>query len=122
MFFKNYLIGIFLRFTWFGILFGLFNIFCMLIVRLTRRNLYITNIVYFCFWLSFGGIYTALCQTYYNFSFCAFGLAGMFLGLIFVKIGIEYFFTKLCLLLYNKLKKIKKKEKSNGKLRTSEKS
>jgi len=121
MFFRNSLIYLFLKFFWIGLILGLFLIVCGLVIKASRKNVYIYNIISFCYCLLFGGIFTYLCIKYYNFSFCWFGLLGMFLGLGLTKISINFFFTKLAKLLYNKFKNVSERKKENVRLRTNEK-
>lgn len=116
MFFKNYLIVLFFKFMWWGICAGFLAILFSLVIKASRRNVFVYNIVTFCFWLFFGMIFAWLSLTYYNYSFCWFGLLGMFLGCFLVKISIEFLFTKFVKLLYNKLTKRKERRTERGKL------
>ena len=79
---------------------------------LSHKNVYFLNFVSFSFWLAFGFMFSQLCLMFYNYQFCWFGLLGMMLGLILVKISVEFFFTKFAMLLYNKFNK-----KTKGKLK-----
>lgn len=116
MFFKNFLVFLFFKFLWAGLVLGIFSAFCKLVILFTRKNVYVYNVVNFCFLLLFDGVYAYLCMCYYNFAFCWFGLFGMILGLVLVKISLQFFFTKFMRLLYNKLTKLKVKRKNlNGK-------
>ena len=108
MFFKNYLVGLAARFLWFGLLLGLFLIVCELVIKISKRNLYITNIVGFCFTLLSGGVFAGLCRVYYNSQFCWFGLVSMLAGIALVKCSIDFFFTKFAKLLILKIRKRKK--------------
>lgn len=119
MFFKNYLIFIFVRFLILGLYFGLARIPCKWAVRLSKNNVYVHNLVEFAFWLAFGGVFALCSVLLYNYTFCWFGLLAMFLGLILVKISIDFFFTNLILLLYNKFTVRKKRKRNNGELRAS---
>ena len=119
MFFKNYLIYIFFRFLLLGLYFGIAKIFCEWVKRLFRNNVYVSNLIDFAFWLAFGGVFALLSVALYNYTFCWFGLLGMFLGLLLVKISINFFFTNLILLLYNKFTKRKLRKSKNGELRAS---
>lgn len=115
MFFKNHLIFLFLNFLWCGLLVGLFGAVCALAKKLFRRNVYVCNLLSFCFWLLFGGLFAWLCYNFYNYSFCWFGLLAMVLGVILIKISIEFFFTILAKLLYNKIARSPAKEIFDGK-------
>ena len=98
---------------------GLANLFCRFVIRVSKKNVYITNIVGFCFWLVFGGIFSFLSLIYNNYSVCWYGLFGMILGFWLVKISVDFFFTKLMQLLYNKFALRKIRKRSNGELQTS---
>lgn len=120
MFFKNYLIYIFIKFLWAGITWGLVKLPCRLVIHLSKKNVFIVNLISFVFWSAFGIHFIWLCNSYYNYSFCWFGLLGMFLGLFLVKFSLDFLFTKLFVLLYNRITKIKLRKKQDGKLQTNE--
>ena len=120
MFFKNALIFLFLKFFWFGLIFGLIWLLCKLVIKVSKNNVYIFNIITFCFVLAFGVIYVWLCNSYYNYSFCWFGLLGMVLGIILVSISINFFFTIFAKLLYNKCIKRNLRGRKNGKLQSNQ--
>lgn len=119
-FFNNYNIYLFLKFFWWGLVLGLGLILVDVIIRLTRKNVYIYNLITFCFWIIFGGIYATLCLNFYNYSFCWFGLLGMMLGAFIVQISLKFLFTIFVKLLYNKFAKSRRR-KTDGKLRSSQK-
>ena len=121
MFFKNHLIFLFAKFLWWGLVFGLIYILCNFVKKLSKRNVYVCNFVSFCFWLGFGMIYALLCLNLYNYSFCWFGLLGMFVGVGLVRISIEFFFTKFVRVIYNKVIRIRLRKIDNGKLQTNQK-
>lgn len=116
MFFKNYLVAIFLKFLLIGLYFGLVKIFCKAVINLSRRNIFVVNLISFVFWLAFGAMFAYLSVTLYNYSFCWFGLLGMFLGLFLVQFSIDFFFTNLVFLIYNKLRKNSKGRKEQWKI------
>ena len=118
MFFNNSTILLFLNFLWLGLIFGFVHILFKLVVQVSRKNVYVTNFVGFCFWLAFGMCFSVVSIARYNYSVCWFGLFGMFLGFFLVKISADFFFTKIILLLYNKHTK-RKMGKSSGKLQAS---
>lgn len=120
-FFNNANIFLFFKFTWWGLLLGLGLILVDIIVRLTRKNIYVYNLVTFCFWIVFGGIYASLSLTYYNYSFCWFGLLGMVLGAFIVQISIKFLFTSFMKLLYNKFTKSRRNKNNDRKLRWNQK-
>ena len=121
MFFKNHLISLAAKFLWVGLILGMFYIVCEIVVKLSRRNVYVTNIVGFCFWLLFGGLFARMSIVYYNYSFCWFGLISMLTGWFLVKISINFFFTKFAKLLYNKLANSKKGKRKYEQLQANEK-
>ncbi len=122
MFFKNALITLFLKFLWVGLIFGLIWIVCSLVIKLSRKNIFVFNIVTFCYFLGFGMTFAIMCVTLYNYSFCWFGLLAMAFGVILIKISIEFFFTIFVKLLYNKFTKSFYKGKKDGKFQQVEKS
>ncbi len=122
MFFKNALMFLALKFLWVGLIFGLIWILCSFVIRLSRCNVFVFNIITFMFLLSFGFVFGQLCIYYYNYSFCWFGLLFMAFGVILVKISMLFFFTIFVKLLYNKFITKFLRGKKNGKLQQSEKS
>ncbi len=120
MFFNNATILLFGKFLWVGIALGMLWLVFSMIIKFSHKNVYVYNLLTFVFWLAFGVVYVWQCISYYNYSFCWFGLLGQLLGLILVKISIEFFFTILAKLLYNGLNKGLKRKK-DGKLRFNEK-
>lgn len=120
MFFKSYLFFIFLKFLWSGLFFGLVKLVIEKIVFLFKNNVYVYNLFSFAFWLVFGYQFIILCSTFYDFSFCWFGLLGMFFGLFLVKISLNFLFTNLGFLLYNKFVKLRLRKKKNEKHRANE--
>ena len=123
MFFQNFMFFIFCKFLWAGIFWGFIKIACNLVCHISRKNVYVCNLVGLAFWLGFGLHFIRLCESQFNNAFCWFGLAGMFLGSFLVKFSIDFLFTNLLLLLYNKLAKLKsgRGNKQNGKLQPNKK-
>lgn len=119
MFFKNASIYLFARFLWFGLVLGLVQLFFVFVIRVFRKNVYVHNLLMFLYYLLFGLTYSYLCKHFYSYSFCYYGLFGMILGLVLVKISIQFFFTKIISLLYNKFTKLFLRRKANGRLRTN---
>ncbi len=119
MFFKNHLISLGLKFLWAGLVLGLFYTFCGAVKKASKRNLYVINIVGFCFWLLYGFVFARMSFVLYNYRACWFGLGLMFVGLILVKISIDFFFTKFAKVLYNGLAKLKRGKRDYGKLQTN---
>ena len=118
MFFKSYLFYIFLKFLWAGLFWGLINIGCKIVNFLCNKNVYVFNLISFLFCLGFGYHFILLCQEFYNFSFCWFGLLGMMVGLILVQISLNFLFTNMFIMLYNKFVSFKLRKVQNGKQRT----
>lgn len=114
--------NIFLKFLWVGLIYGIIYIFCKFIIRLFHKNVYVTNLVMFCFWLLFGGTFAFYCIAYNNYSFSLGGLGCMAAGFILVKFSIDFFFTKICKVIYNKFRNLKKRKNQDvNNLRTNEK-
>ena len=121
MFFKKYLIFIFQKFFYAGLLFGIAKIFFKAIDKMFKHNIFVYNLLSFIYVLSFGMIFAFLSMKLYNLRFCWFGLLGMFLGLILVDFSLQILFTNLFLLLYNKVTKVKTRNR-NGELQRSKES
>ena len=121
MFFKTFLFSLFLKFLWLGMILGLFKLFCNLVCKLSHRNIFIVNIVNFCFWSIFSLFFVYFCDKFYNLDFCWFGFLAMLVGINFIKITIEFFFTKLLKLLYNKIDNKSLRKNNYGKLDYNEK-
>ena len=120
MFQNEQMIELFIRFLWLGLVFGLISIPFKFVVKVFKRNIYILNLMSFVYWLGFGAVFDCMCIKFYNFSFCWFGLLGMLLGLLFVKISIGFFFDYFVRFIYNKVV-LKKQRRANGKLQTNKK-
>lgn len=121
MFFKNYLIYIFLKFFWLGLIFGVVKLVINLINKMFRDNIYVYNLTTFVYWLSFGIMYIFLCINLYNYAFCWFGLLGMFLGLIIVKVSLDFLLTNLIMILYYKFTNLRIRKKQKDELQTEKK-
>lgn len=121
MFFKNYLIYIFLRFLWFGLLLGFIRLIFNLLNRLSRDNVYVYNLLSFMYWGAFSLTFIMLCNSLYNYSFCWFGLLAMFLGVFIVRISFDFFLTNLLSLLYYKFTKNRLRKNQNNELQTDKK-
>ena len=121
MFQNEQIIELFFKFVWLGLVFGVLSLLFKFVVDLCKRNTYILNAMTFTFWLGFGSVFNFVCIKLYNYSFCWFGLVGMFAGLLFVRISIGFFFDYFVRLIYNKVKIVKNKRSANGKLQTNKK-
>ena len=119
MFLKTHLISVAARFLWAGLILGVFYIFCELVVKFSRRNVYISNIVGFCFWLLFGFVYARFCIVLNSYSVCWYGLFSMFFGFFLVKISLNFFFTKIARVVYNKLANSKRRKRKYEQLQAN---
>ena len=120
MFFKGFEIALFSKFLWIGLIFGIFAIILKTISKIFRKNVYIVNFLVFSFVLLFGCIYSWLCFEFNNFSFSGIGLFAMLLGVLIIRISIEFFFDYFIRFIYNEFSLLKRKRK-NGKLQTNKK-
>jgi len=121
MFLKTFLFSLFLKFLWLGLILGVFKMFCNMVCKISHKNIFIVNIISFCFWSIFSLLFVYFCDKFYNFEFCWFGFLAMFIGIHFIKISAEFFFTNLLKLLYNKLDKKTLRKNQYGKLKCNEK-
>jgi len=120
MFFRNASAILAVKFLWVGLLFGIASIFLKFFVKLTRKNVYIVNIVCFVFWLTFGLVFSAMCFYFNDYSFSFYGLVSMLAGIIIVKISIEFFFDYFVRFIYNGVSNAKEKRR-NGRLQANKK-
>lgn len=116
MFFKGFFISLLLKFIKIGLLLGCFKLFCNLVCKISKKNIYVVNLINFCFWSIFSIFFIYFCIIFYNYEFCWFGFFAMLLGIYFIKISVEFFFTNILKLLYNKIDKNNLRKNSNGKL------
>lgn len=122
MFFKGQEFSLFALFLWLGLVFGIIAIVFKTTAKLFKRNTYVVNLLTFVFWTGFGLTFCLMCNRFYNYSFCWFGLAGMCLGLVFIKISVQFFFDRFVRFIYNKVIIMKTKRKSrSGRLQTNKK-
>ena len=122
MFFKGQEFSLFALFLWLGLVFGVIAIVFKTTAKLFKRNTYVVNLLTFVFWTGFGLTFCLMCNRFYNYSFCWFGLAGMCLGLVFIKISVQFFFDRFVRFIYNKVIIMKTKRKSrSGRLQTNKK-
>ena len=121
MFFDTNSFVLMLKFLWLGLVLGVFKMFCNVVCKISHRNIFIVNIIDFCFWSIFSLFFVYFCIIFYDFNFCWFGFVSMLLGIYFVKFTIEFCFTKITRLLYNKIVKMKSRKSHNGKLQNDAK-
>lgn len=120
MFLKNETMLLFVKFLWAGLILGVVAIILKNICKIFKRNVVLVNVLEFVFWLSFGIIYELLCKNYTNFAFFGAGLAGMVLGIVIIKISIDFFFDYFIRFIYNEIT-LKKGRVKNGELQASKK-
>ena len=120
MFFKNAVILMFVKFLWLGLIFGVVRIVFKFISKIFRKNVIVVNILSFIFWLALGVVYFLMCFKLNNYSFSGIGLFGVVLGLLIIKISVEFFFDYFLRFIYNEFRNIRRKYK-NGELQASKK-
>lgn len=119
-FFKNYEILLFAKFLWPGFVFGLLAVALKLIAKIFRKNVYVVNILSFLFWTAFGLVFLCLSFELNFYSFSAIGLISMLLGVLIIKISVDFFFDYFVRFIYNEFSSLKRKRK-NGKLQANKK-
>ena len=119
-FFRNFEILLFVKFLWVGLIFGVVSIVLKTIAKIFRKNVFVVNILSFLFWLGFGMIYSFLCFRLNYFSFSAIGLFSMLLGVLIIRISVDFFFDYFIRFIYNEFSLVRGKRK-NGKLQTNKK-
>lgn len=120
MFFKNAVILIFVKFLWLGLILGVVRIVFKFISKIFRKNVFVVNILSFIFWLALGVVYFLMCFKLNNYSFSGVGLFGVVLGLLIIKISVEFFFDYFIRFIYNEFRNIRRKYK-NGELQANKK-
>lgn len=120
MFFKGFQLEIFSKFLWVGLIFGLFAIVLKLISKIFRKNAYLVNFLMFVFVVCFGLFFFKMCLIFNSYSFSGIGLFSMILGVLIIRISVEFFFDYFIRFIYNEFSLLKRKHK-NGKLQTNKK-
>lgn len=120
MFLKNEVVFLFVKFLWAGLIGGTVSVVLKTIAKIFKKNVLIVNVLTFAFWLGMGIIYQFLCKKYNNFAFSGVGLAGMFAGIIIIKISIDFFFDYFLRFVYNEINN-KRKSAKDGQLQTEKK-
>ena len=120
MFFKGYQIELFSKFLWVGLVLGVCAIILKTISKVFRRNVYIVNTLMFVFVSAFGVIYSLMCFRLNNYSYSGIGLFSMLLGVLIIRISVEFFFDYFLRFIYNEFSLVKRKRR-NGKLQTNKK-
>lgn len=120
MFFNNEAVLLFVKFLWAGLILGLVSVILKLISKVCKKNVVIVNLLSFLFWISFGVVYILTSFIFNNYSLSWVGLFGMILGIVVVKISIDFFFDYFVRFIYNEFI-LHKRKKENGKLQTDKK-
>lgn len=120
MFFQNVNVLLFVKFLWAGLILGLVSVVLKTIAKVLRKNAYVVNCLTFLFWLAFGAIYYYMCLLFNYQAVTIIGLFGMMLGIVIIKISIDFFFDYFIRFIYNELR-LRKGKKKNGKIQTSKK-
>ena len=120
MFFKGATIFIASRFLWLGLVFGSAYFLCKVLFKISKHNVYVSNLVSFVYWLVFGFVFSRACFILNDYSFCFYGLLSTLAGFALARISVDFVLTFFARLLYSNVRNYGKREK-NGKLQTSEK-
>lgn len=120
MFFKGYQIELFSKFLWAGLVLGIFAIVLKTISKIFRKNVYVVNLLMFVFVSLAGIIFSLMCFQFNNYSFSGIGLFAIILGVLIIRISVEFFFDYFIRFIYNEFSLLKGKRK-NGKLQTNKK-
>ena len=120
MFFKGYEIALFSKFLWAGLVLGVGAIAFKLLSKIFRKNVFVVNFLMAIFVLIFGGIFSVMCFRLNDFGFSGLGLFAMILGVLIIRISVEFFFDYFLRFIYNEFSLLKRKRK-NGKLQADKK-
>ena len=120
IFFRNADIILATKFLWAGLVMGVVAVILKTIAKVFRKNVYLVNLFSFIFWIAFGGIFSVLCFELNCYSYSGIGLVSMVLGLLIIRISVEFFFDYFIRFIYNEFSSLKRKHK-NGKLQTNKK-
>lgn len=120
MFFKGAELVLFVKFLWVGLILGIFAVILKTIAKIFRKNVYFVNFFMFVFVVIFGGVFSLLCFKLNSCSFSGVGLFAMILGVLIIRISVEFFFDYFIRFIYNEFSSLKRKHK-NGKLQTNKK-
>lgn len=119
-FFRNFEILLFVKFLWVGLTFGLIAIVLKTIAKIFRKNAYVVNLFVFCFVCAFGVSYFLMCFYFNNYSFSGIGLFAMLLGVLIIRISVEFFFDYFIRFIYNEFS-LRRRKRKNGKLQADKK-
>lgn len=119
-FFKNADIILATKFLWAGLVMGVIAVVLKTVAKMFRKNAYVVNLLTFLFWIAFGGLLSILCFELNCYSYSGIGLVSMILGVLIIRISVEFFFDYFLRFIYNEFSSLKRKHK-NGKLQTNKK-
>lgn len=120
MFFKNASLLLFVKFLWLGLIFGVVSIVLKMLAKIFKKNVFVVNLLGFIYWICFGCVWIIFSMKSSMLSISLSGLCAMTLGVIIIKISIDFFFDYFIRFIYNEFRKSKRKLQ-NGKLQASEK-
>lgn len=120
MFFKNASLLLFVKFLWLGLIFGVVSIVLKMVAKIFKKNVFVVNLLGFIYWISFGCVWIIFSMKSSMLSISLSGLCAMILGVIIIKISIDFFFDYFIRFIYNEFRKSKRKLQ-NGKLQANEK-
>ena len=112
MFFQNVNVLLFVKFLWAGLVLGLVSVLLKTFAKVARKNVYVVNGLTFVFWIGFCAIYYYMCLLFNRQSVTVLGFFGMILGIVIIKISIDFFFDYFIRFIYNEfiLRKGKKEK------------
>ena len=120
IFFRNFEIVLFSKFLWVGLVCGLLAIILKMVSKVFRKNVYVVNLLMFLFVTAFGCGFSLMCYFFNNYSFSSIGLFAMLLGVLIIRISVEFFFDYFIRFIYNEFSLLKRKDK-NGKIQANKK-
>ena len=101
MFFRNGIITLFIKFLWVGLVFGVIAVVLKTMAKICKKNVVVVNALTFLFWISLSFVYLWMCVTFNNYAFSGIGAFGIILGVIIIKISIDFFFDYFIRFIYN---------------------
>ena len=114
MFFGNFKVLLFIKFLWAGLILGLISIILKTFVKIFRKNVVLINLFEFLFVLCTTAVYVFMCVQFNNYSLSWVGLIGLVLGVVIIKISIDFFFDYFIRFIYNEFI-LRRVNKENGK-------
>ena len=114
MFFGNASVLLFVKFLWLGLFCGLVATGLKTIAKIFRKNIFLVNFFMFVFVLSFFALYLLMCVQMNNYSLSWVGLLGMVLGVVIIKISVDFFFDYFVRFIYNEFI-LRRMDGKNGK-------